>query len=159
MGLCQTEELEGLVLVYERVHCGSLYAFLHHKVSLLPVQSINPHVCLMMLVSVLSNCVLCSTFISQVLLPCIRQLLHVCHIFLLSQLTTFTIHNSLSLSLPAQDLPFSQIFPTIDSLPASGLTPGLYDWSVSSEHFGVFLVFFISLFCCGSVRQIKLGMC
>jgi len=32
-----------------------------------------------------------------------------------------------SLSLPAQDLPFSQIFPTIDSLPASGLTPRLYD--------------------------------
>jgi len=30
-----------------------------------------------------------------------------CHIFLLSQLTTLTIHNSLSLSLPAQDLPFS----------------------------------------------------
>ena len=34
-----------------------------------------------------------------------------------------TIHNSLSLSLPPQDLPLSQIFPTIDSLPASGLTP------------------------------------
>ena len=49
------------------------------------------------------------------------------HIFLLSQLTTLTIHTSLSLSLPAQDLPFSQIFPTIDSLPASGLTPRLYD--------------------------------
>ena len=29
-----------------------------------------------------------------------------CHIFLLSQLTTLIIHNSLSLSLPAQDLPF-----------------------------------------------------
>jgi len=33
MGLCQTEDLEGLVLVYERVSCGSLYAFLHNKVS------------------------------------------------------------------------------------------------------------------------------
>ena len=45
-------------------------------------------------------------------------------------------------------LPFPQIFPTIDSLPASGLTPRLYDWSVSSEHLGfLFLVFFISLFC------------
>jgi len=40
------------------------------------------------------------------------------------------------------------------------LTPRLYDWSVSSEHRGfLFLVFFISLFCCGSVRQIKLAIC
>jgi len=37
-------------------------------------------------------------------------------------------------------LTFSQIFPTIDSLPASGLTPRLYDWSISSEHLG-FLFF------------------
>jgi len=43
------------------------------------------------------------------------------HIFSLCQLTTLTIHNSLS--LPAQNLPLSQIFPTRDSLPASGLTP------------------------------------
>jgi len=55
------------------------------------------------------------------------------HIFLLSQLTTLTIQNSVPLSLLAQDLPFSQIFPTIVSLLASGLTPWLYDWSVSSE--------------------------
>ena len=61
-----------------------------------------------------------------------------CHIFLFSQLSTLTIRNSLSLSLPAQDLPFSQMFPTIDSLPASGLTPRLYDWSVSSEHLGFY---------------------
>ena len=61
-----------------------------------------------------------------------------CHIFLLFQLTTLTIHNSLSLSLPAQDLPFSQIFPTIDSLPASGLTPRLYDCTVSSEYLGFY---------------------
>ena len=66
-----------------------------------------------------------------------------CHIFLLSQLTTLAIHNSLSLSLPAQDLPFSQIFPTIDSLPASGLTPRLYDWSVSSERLGFFIFSFL----------------
>jgi len=33
---------------------------------------------------------------------------------------------------------FLQIFPTIDSLPASGLTPRLYDWSVSSEHLGFY---------------------
>ena len=52
-----------------------------------------------------------------------------CHIFLLSQLTTLA---------PAQDLPFSQIFPTIVSLPASGLTPRLYDWTVSSEHLGFY---------------------
>ena len=56
----------------------------------------------------------------------------------LSHLTILTIHNSLSLSLPAQDLPFSQIFPTIDYLPDSGLTPRLYDWSVSSEHLGFY---------------------
>jgi len=33
---------------------------------------------------------------------------------------------------------FTLIFPTIDSLPASGLTPRLYDWSVSSEHLGFY---------------------
>jgi len=33
-----------------------------------------------------------------------------------------TIHNSLSPSLPSQDQPLSQIFFTIDSVPASGLT-------------------------------------
>ena len=33
MGLCQTERLEGVVLIYERVTCGSLYTFLHHRVS------------------------------------------------------------------------------------------------------------------------------
>ena len=41
-----------------------------------------------------------------------------------SQLTTLTNHNSLSLSLPPQNLPLSQIFPIIDSLLASGLAPG-----------------------------------
>jgi len=45
-----------------------------------------------------------------------------CHIFLLCQHTTLTINNSLSLSLPAQNLPLSQIFPTTVSLPVSGLT-------------------------------------
>ena len=53
-----------------------------------------------------------------------------------------------------------QIFPTIDSLPASGLTPRLSDWSVSSEHLGFYFYFFvISLFCSGSVRQITLAIC
>ena len=37
MGLCQTEHLEGLVLLYERVACGSLYTFLHHKVITLSI--------------------------------------------------------------------------------------------------------------------------
>ena len=45
---------------------------------------------------------------------------------------TLTIHNSLSLSLPAQGLPLSQIFPTIDSL--SGL------WTDSSFMTGPFLL-------------------
>jgi len=44
----------------------------------------------------------------------------------------------ISVSLRAQDLPFSQIFPTIDSLPASGLTPRLYDWCISYEHLGFY---------------------
>jgi len=44
-------------------------------------------------------------------------------IFSLCQLTTLTIHNSLSVSLLVQDLPLLEIFPIIDSLPASGLTP------------------------------------
>ena len=58
MGLCQTEDLEGLVLVYERVHCGSLYTFLHQKVSSLNlltlVFAVNPHINVIMLISVLS---------------------------------------------------------------------------------------------------------
>jgi len=53
-------------------------------------------------------------------LTCLFMLLH---IYSLCQLTTLTIHNSLSLSLQAQDLSLSQIFPTTDSLPATGLTP------------------------------------
>jgi len=49
---------------------------------------------------------------------------------------TLAVHNSLPLSLPAQDLPLSQIFPTTDSLPASGLTTQTYDRTVTSEHLG-----------------------
>jgi len=41
----------------------------------------------------------------------------------LYQLTTLTIRNSLTLSLPVENLPLSQIFPGVDFLPASGLTP------------------------------------
>jgi len=43
------------------------------------------------------------------------------------RLTTLTIHNSISLSLPAQNLPLSQIFPTIDSL--------LYSLMIDSTNF------------------------
>jgi len=65
---------------------------------------------------------------------------------MLCQLTTLAIRNFLPLSLPAQNLPLSQIFPTTDSLLASGLTPRLYDYTVSSEHLHfLFLVLFISL--------------
>jgi len=63
------------------------------------------------------------------------------------QLTTLTIHNSLCL-LPSQDLPISQIFPTIDSLWPQDWLHRLYDWTISSEHL-VFCFFslFIALFC------------
>ena len=62
--------------------------------------------------------------------------------------TTLTIHNSLCLSLPAQDLPLPQIFPTIDSLPASEMTPRTsrldrFFWASSLYVFS----FFIILFC------------
>ena len=69
------------------------------------------------------------------------------HIFLLSQLTTLTIHNSVSLSLPAQDLPLSQIFPSIDSFQPQDWLHGLHDWTVSSS-MSVFFVFsfFITLY-------------
>ena len=51
-----------------------------------------------------------------------------------------------SLSLPADDLPLSQTFPTMDSISAPGLTPRTLLLTVSSEHLGVYLffVFFVS---------------
>jgi len=60
-----------------------------------------------------------------------------------------------------QSLPLSQIFPTIDSLPASGLTPQIFDWTVPSEHLGFFVFSFIqySLFFFDSMRQTKLATC
>jgi len=60
-----------------------------------------------------------------------------------------TIHNSLSLSLPAEDLRLSQIFPTIDSLPASGLTPQTSrpDRFFSASPFYVCFSFFSIIFC------------
>jgi len=51
---------------------------------------------------------------------------------------TFTIIHIGKSSHYLSDLPFSQIFRTIDSLPASGLTPQLYDWTISSEHLGFY---------------------
>ena len=55
------------------------------------------------------------------------------HLLTLCQLTTLAIHKCLTLSPPAQDLPLSQIFPTIDSLLAPGLTPRTLRLAVSSE--------------------------
>jgi len=80
------------------------------------------------------------------------------YFFSLCQLTTLTIHNSLSLSLPAQDLPLPQIFPPIDSLPASVLTPrtSRLDRFFWASPFYVFISFVI-LFCLVSVRQTKLA--
>jgi len=80
------------------------------------------------------------------------------HIFLLCQLTTPTIHNPLSLSLLAQNLPLSQIFPTIDSLPALRLTLQTLwlDHFFWASHF-LFLVSSL-LFLFGSVQQIKLAI-
>jgi len=67
------------------------------------------------------------------------------HIFSLCQLTTLTIHNSRSLSLPPQNLPLSQIFPTVDSLPASGLTqrtsrPDRFFWASPFFVFSLFII-------------------
>ena len=92
-----------------------------------------------------------------------RILLYLCpacscsiHMSSLCQLTTL---NPLFLSLPPQDLPLSQIFPIIDSLPAPGLTPrssrpDRFFWASPFFGFIVSSLFFI-LF--GSVRQINLA--
>jgi len=82
------------------------------------------------------------------------------HIFSLCQLTTLTIHNSLSLSLPAQNLPLSQIFSTIDS---SGLRTDSTDLWLNHFFWAsrfLFFSLFITLFCFffDSVRQIKLAV-
>jgi len=78
------------------------------------------------------------------------------HIFSLCQLTTLTIHNSLSLSLPAQNLPLSQIFPTIDSsslrTDSTDLWLNHFFWASRFLFFSFFITFF------GSVRQIKLAI-
>ena len=81
------------------------------------------------------------------------------HFFSLCQLTTLTTHNSLSLSLPAQDLPLPQIFPTIDSLPASGLTPRTWwpDRFFWEPRFVVFSFLHYSFFY--SVQQSTLATC
>jgi len=56
--------------------------------------------------------------------------------FVLNFLLSWPSHNAVDISNSYHDFLFNQIFPTIDSLPASGLTTRLYDWSVSSEHLG-----------------------
>jgi len=63
-------------------------------------------------VSGINFVVLCVNLIPVPLsLTCLFMLQSSKHIFSLCQLATLTIHNSLALSLPAQDLPLSQIFP------------------------------------------------
>jgi len=96
-------------------------------------------------VSGINFLVLCINLVSARLCPACSCSYH---IFSLCQLTTLTIHNSLSLSLPPQDLPLSQIFSTTDSLPASGLTPRTSrpDFFFWASPFSVFS-FFIILFC------------
>jgi len=81
----------------------------------------------------------------------------------LCQLINLAIYNSYTLSFPAQNVPLSQIFPTIGSLPTSGLTSyytDLLQWTFLLSSF-VFLMFFIklsSLHFFGSVRKIKLAI-
>jgi len=81
------------------------------------------------------------------------------YIFSLCQLTTLTIHNSLSLSLQAQNLHLPQIFPTIDSSVQTDST-NFMTGTVSSEHLGsLFLVSSLIFLFIGSVRQNKLAIC
>jgi len=65
MGLCQTEHLEGLVLLYERVACGSLYTFLHHKVTTL---SVTFFLCLFFCLSVYLSVCICLYVVASMLL-------------------------------------------------------------------------------------------
>jgi len=76
-----------------------------------------------------------------------------CHIFWLCQLTTLTTHNSHSLSLPAQDLPLSQISPTIDSF---GLRTDSTDF-MTDVRFFLFNFLHYSFCILWPVRQIKLA--
>jgi len=76
----------------------------------------------------------------------------------LCQLITLAIHNSLSRLLPVQDLPLSQTFPTIDSLPASGLTARTLLLTISSEHLVFFVVSSSLFFHIVSVQKIKLAI-
>jgi len=80
------------------------------------------------------------------------------HIFSLCQLTTLTIHNSLSFSPGSRPI-FSQIFPTIDYLPASGLTPRTLSWTVSSEHLSLFGRPFVKRFIALCYRTVVPSFC
>jgi len=84
------------------------------------------------------------------------------HIFSVCQLTTLTIHNSRSLSLPPEDLPLSQIFPTIDFLQASGLAPRTlwldhFFWACWVVVFSLLLLFFWVL--CGRLSWLFVSYC
>ena len=43
MAVCYTNDMEDLVLLCERIDCGSLYTYLYQKVSLQPEAVINTH--------------------------------------------------------------------------------------------------------------------
>ena len=77
---------------------------------------------------------------------------------LLAMLTHHSHHNSLTLSLPAQNLHLSQIFPTINSsdlgIDSMDFMTGPFLLSISL----FVLVFFITLCFFGSVLQIKLAL-
>ena len=84
-----------------------------------------------------------------------------CHFFSLCQLPTLTIHNSLSLSLPAQDLPLPQIFPP-HRLPSSlrtdstDFTTGPFLLSISVL-FLVSSLFFFVWFPCGRLSWLHVS--
>jgi len=79
------------------------------------------------------------------------------HLFSLCQLTTLTINNSGTLALPAQNVPLPQIFPTIDFLSASGLTPRIL-WLEGFFWASSFLYFLHYCFClmvlCGRLSRL-----
>ena len=76
-----------------------------------------------------------------------------------SVITTLTIHNSLTLSFPAQNVPLSQIFPTIDS---SGLRTDSMDFITETFLLSIFFVFLKSFLhyssCFWFRAQIKLAI-
>jgi len=80
------------------------------------------------------------------------------HIFSLCRLTTLPIRNSLSLSLPALNLPLTNLshhrLPSSPRTESTDFKTGPFLLSISDFCF----IFFIALFAFGSVRQIKLAI-